>query len=112
MPNEAPEAQVPQSNEPQTEEGSHMGPVIGTVIIIAILIFGGLYFWGAQINEQNLEDITEEDVLPAGGGDVQTNDDLSNSDEPAAIEEDFNDTDLQQLEADFEADLEAMEQSL
>lgn len=26
------------------------GAIIGTVIIIVLLVFGALYFWGAQLN--------------------------------------------------------------
>jgi len=31
---------------------SSAGPIIGTIIIIALLIVGALYFWGAHLNEQ------------------------------------------------------------
>jgi len=33
---------------------SPVGPIVGAIIIIALLVFGGLYFWGAHLNkEQN-----------------------------------------------------------
>jgi len=34
------------------EKRSGMGPIVGTVIIIILLAFGGLYFWGASMNRQ------------------------------------------------------------
>ncbi|MBV9159032.1 MAG: hypothetical protein JO019_00335 [Candidatus Kaiserbacteria bacterium] len=34
---------------PQKPTGS--GPVIGIIVIVIMLIFGALYFWGAQLNK-------------------------------------------------------------
>lgn len=31
---------------------SGVGPVVGIVIILILLLFGGLYFWGARLNRQ------------------------------------------------------------
>ena len=31
---------------------SSIGSIIGTIIIIALIILGGLYFWGKRIEEQ------------------------------------------------------------
>jgi len=39
---------------------SGAGPIIGIVIIIALLILGALYFWGAHINAQK----NRENQLP------------------------------------------------
>jgi len=36
----------------EQEKKSAVGPTIGTVIIVILLIAGGLYFWGAQLNKQ------------------------------------------------------------
>ena len=30
---------------------SPIGPVIGLIVILAIIIVGGLYFWGERVNE-------------------------------------------------------------
>ncbi|GEM_PF-2114230 len=32
---------------------SPVGPIIGVIIIVALLIVGALYFWGAHLNAQN-----------------------------------------------------------
>ena len=32
------------------------GPIVGIVIIVALLILGALYFWGAHLNATNPED--------------------------------------------------------
>ncbi len=39
------------SSLPESHVG--IGPWIGTFIIIVLLLFGGLYFWGAYLNRQN-----------------------------------------------------------
>ena len=42
----------------QLPEGrhSHVGPLIGAVIIIVLLAFGALYFYGEYLNRQNSDD--------------------------------------------------------
>ncbi len=37
---------------PQTPEKSSVSGAVGTIIIIALIILGGLYFWGKRINTQ------------------------------------------------------------
>lgn len=46
---------------------SSMGPVIGIIIIVILLVVGALYFWGAHLNAQN-----PEDQLPFIPGDGST----------------------------------------
>jgi len=46
---------------PATAEGgppaskSSIGPIVGAIIIVALLILGALYFWGAHLNATNQE---------------------------------------------------------
>jgi hypothetical protein len=35
---------------PQKKKGG-MGATVGIVIIVILLMFGGLYFWGARLNQ-------------------------------------------------------------
>lgn len=37
-------------NTPQKDSG--IGPIIGSIIIIILIILGGLYFWGYVIDKQ------------------------------------------------------------
>ncbi len=39
---------------PAREEGA--GPVIGAIIIVILLVFGALYFWGQKLNKQPTSD--------------------------------------------------------
>jgi len=39
---------------PPAHKQSSAGPIVGAIIITVLLVFGGLYFWGAHLNkEQN-----------------------------------------------------------
>lgn len=117
-PNQTPEGVPPVQTSPHTPEATtsaaessgSIGPIVGAVIIIALLIFGGLYFWGMQLEKEPetlpmiLGDEAQADAAP-----VQENEDLSASDEPATIEADADDAYLNQLEANLDADLRAIE---
>ena len=52
---------MPPQNPPPFDPTDHLltagkqssaGPIIGIIIIIALLILGALYFWGAHLNQQ------------------------------------------------------------
>lgn len=33
-----------------------VGPIVGTVIILVLLVFGALYFWGQYLNDQDTQE--------------------------------------------------------
>jgi FtsZ-interacting cell division protein ZipA len=83
------EPQIQPQMQPQ-ENKSSIGSIIGTIIIIAIIILGGLYFWGKRIEESKVQDdllmqsaTTSEEVVPEN---VSTSDDVN------SIEADLNAT--------------------
>ncbi|MBP9757041.1 MAG: hypothetical protein KBD06_00415 [Candidatus Pacebacteria bacterium] len=41
--------QTPAQNQPK-DEGA--GPIIGAIIIVILLVFGALYFWGQKLNKK------------------------------------------------------------
>jgi hypothetical protein len=43
------EQNTPQQNPPENK--SSIGSILGTIIILAIIILGALYFWGKRIEE-------------------------------------------------------------
>lgn len=43
---------APEAPAPATHSSGSIGPIVGAVIIIALLIFGGLYFWGMQLEKK------------------------------------------------------------
>ena len=105
--NNVPPAQPPQQEMPEEPRSSgDIGPVIGIVIIIVLLIFGGLYFWGAQLNRQASNDaVSGFDASPADTA-------APASDEPTQIEAELDAFDTTQFDAQLEADLSALEAEL
>lgn len=92
----------PQETQVQVGENkSSIGSIIGIIIIIAIIILGGLYFWGKRIEESKLQDdllmqnaTTSEEVAPEN---------VSSSDDVNSIEADLNaTTDFSGLGAELE----------
>lgn len=83
-----------------------IGPVIGIAIIIVILIFGGLYYWGAKISKQdaidNQENLTAEQIENKADQTTQQLQTQSTSDEITDIEADLNTTDLENLDKELE----------
>ena len=50
-----PQSPIPNENKDRLLPPGHSssaGSIVGIVIIILLLILGGLYFWGAHINQQ------------------------------------------------------------
>lgn len=82
---------------------SSIGSIIGTIIIIAIIILGGLYFWGKRVEEAKLrqdlvsdntnqtEEMNEAAVIKS----------ISGSDDLSAIEAELNSTNLDNLGAEM-----------
>lgn len=96
---------------PQEPQKSSIGPMAGAVIVILLLIAGGLYFWGAQLNKQDeaLPFIPSNDTPPLD--DAMTSDPAaglptqSESDDVASIEADANAMDMTQFESENSAEL-------
>lgn len=88
----APVNNVPTTNTTPTPspEKASMSGVIGTIIIIALIILGGLYFWGKRINTQKESAALVEQEQMA-------------SQEAAAIEAVSSDDELDTLRAEIEA---------
>jgi FtsZ-interacting cell division protein ZipA len=81
-----------------------IGSTVGTIIIIALIVLGGLYFWGKRLEEsKNLQQVTTEDTqttAPQLSAEEQENNLIKNtnpSDELNSIEADLNGTNLDNL---------------
>ena len=90
---------------PKTEKP--LGPIVGIVVIILILIVGGLYLWGQRLVEQTgLYPESSESLVPsaASGPDAQTEALQSQgaSDSASAIEADLNATDVDNLTGELD----------
>ena len=94
---------TPQKNE------SSIGPIIGTIIVIAIIILGGLYFWGKRIDEAKLKQdlVTIEEEVPtpqASDENLEANaiKSVSASDDVTSLEAELNATNFDGLSAELE----------
>jgi len=82
------------TNNQQTnpEAGSSLGPIIGAIIILAVIVFGALFFWGERTEDQALEN------------QVETIGTQSESDEVVDIEADLEATDVESVDYDLNPD--------
>jgi len=98
------QTQNPLPEEGQQEEKS-TGPLVGIIIVVVVLVFGGLYFWGKQVSENSQIELEE---LPSASEITNTPDETletlgtqGTSDEVGAIESDLNSTNLDNLDTEF-----------
>ena len=84
------------------QEEKSMGPLIGSVIIVAIIVIGGIYFWMTRSAETPTPALPETAPLGQTTTPDQETAALLNqgtSDNTADIEKDLNATDLNNLDA-------------
>lgn len=89
------------------ENKTSVGSIISAIIIIAIIVLGGLYFWGKRIEEsKRVQDITTDTTQPTAQMDpvqqetaaIKT---TSQSDELTSIETDLKNTKTTNLDAEL-----------
>jgi uncharacterized protein HemX len=86
-----------------TQKDSTVGPMIGSIVIILIVIIGGLYFWGSLITEKKSE-IQTEDALQEQSEtlEVEQTAKQSASDDTSSIEADLEATNVDSLDSGIE----------
>ena len=94
------------SSSGQTQQKS-MGPMLGIVIIVVLLVLGGFYFWGTQIKDksqvQENAEVTAEDIANQEDTALDNLNTQSTSDEIDDIEADLDATDLESLDSELDA---------
>ena len=104
-------SQMPVSGSPERKP---IGPIAGAIIVIALLVLGGLYFWGAQMDMQTEEtpyipgDAMPGSEMPVGELESDTSAGLpaqGSSDDVSSIESDFNAMNMNQMESQNNAEL-------
>ncbi len=78
---------------PGPRTSSSIGPLIGIVIVIAIIVLGGMYFWGQRVEQTG--NAVEGDTATQSLQNQGTSDDL------AAIETDVSSTQLDSLDSEL-----------
>ncbi len=86
--------------EPQK---SSIGGIIGTIIIIALIILGGLYFWGKRIEESKAKQNMTSDNSPSSAEVNEANaiNSVSSSDDLNTISAELNATSFNNLDAEM-----------
>ena len=104
--NQAPEINfdtpTPTQEAPVVEEKSPVGPIVGIIIILVILIIGGLYFWGQRISTTVDENLTPEEIIAETDTSLEALNQQGTSDAIVDIEADLNATDLGNLDAELQ----------
>jgi hypothetical protein len=86
--------------EPTTQNKSSVGSIIGTIVIIAVIILGGLYFWGKRVEEAKLRQNLVTDTSTQQTAQVDETASItttSSSDDLTSIEADLNNTKIDNL---------------
>lgn len=82
-----------------TREGS-LGPVIGVIVILAIIIIGGLYFWSTRPKASNT---AADAAATSSDADIQSIQSQGTSDDAAAIQADLNATNVDSVDSGLQA---------
>ena len=82
-------------SEPKTA----VGPIAGAAIIICLLIAGGLYFWGAKLNQQ--PSVTP--YIPSDSGSAPPQVQMPTSDASAGLPPQSSSDDVSSIQADVSA---------
>lgn len=75
----------------KSAEQKEVGPVIGSMIVIIVVIVGGIYFWGTKIIKDRQAAEIENQAMSASSDSGLSND--INADELNIPEEDLNNLD-------------------
>ena len=96
---------APDNNSPTNNRS--VGPVIGLIIILAIILIGGIYFWSSRMNSNTNK--TPDNANSATQGEAPVSPEVilnqSSSDESSSIEADlnaFNESDIDGLGSDLD----------
>ncbi len=93
----------------QPQNKSSIGSIIGTIIIIAVIILGGLYFWGKRIEEAKLkQELISDSMESAQNQEVDPDANINktgSADDLNSIEADLNSTKLDNLDTELNASL-------
>ncbi len=82
----------------QPNNENSVGPVIAIIVVLAMIILGGLYFWGQRSNNSNP---STETTAMSGNVDEITASITTQSDstDSSVIEEDLNNTNVDNLDS-------------
>jgi hypothetical protein len=110
QPQQVPVAETPVSAPMPTQEERNLGPAIGVIVIIALIVLGGLYFWGQRIDRKSpapMEANSMQDMpaaqLETPGADLGSLEAQGTSDDITSISADIEATNLSELGTEVNA---------
>lgn len=109
---------VVMSESPSDVHQAHIGPILGVLVVILVLIFTGLYLWGSILPEEQQESIptpvvpNNEPETPRANTDAQILGTVSSSDSLDAIQADLDSTNLDSLDSGLNQVSSEMDSSL
>ena len=83
---------IPENPNIPTENGSSIGPIVGTIVILLIIVLGAFYFWGERKSSTPNVDNTVQDIKMQ-----------DKSDDTSSIEADLQSTDVESVDAQLNA---------
>jgi hypothetical protein len=92
---------------PIVRQHSHMGPVLGVLIILLVLILGWLYLWGGMLSKEAMAPapqntiVNNEPETTRADADTQALDTVRPSDDLSAIDADVNSTNFDSIDTDM-----------
>ena len=93
----------PNNMMPAPENKSSIGGVIGTIIIIAVIILGALYFWGKRIEENRaVKVMTSENQTATSSNEASAIRSMGSSDDTTSIETDLKATNTTNLDKEVQ----------
>lgn len=101
----APEMEAPEQAPAQEE--AEIGPIVGSIIVILVIIAGGVYFWFDHIKSTERLNAIINTELPENDETLTDLTEVSTSDDIAAIENDLENTDIEELDDDL-GDIDAL----
>ncbi len=110
QPQQVPVAEAPVSAPMPSTEERNLGPAIGVIVIIALIVLGGLYFWGQRIDRKSpapMETGTTQGMPAAQqetpGADLTSLETQGTGDDITSISADIEATDLSELGTEVNA---------
>ncbi|TAL48910.1 hypothetical protein EPN83_02760 [Patescibacteria group bacterium] len=86
--------------EPATGGQRPIGPAIGVVVILLVIVLGGLYFWGQRVERGKIQERASEQGAQT---DIQALQTQGTSDDVTSIESDLTATSLEGVGSELNA---------
>ncbi|MEK7567606.1 MAG: hypothetical protein AAB513_01645 [Patescibacteria group bacterium] len=95
-------APIPTMNPmPENHQKTSAGPIIGSIIVVLVVVLGGLYLYGQQLGQKNLENVSPEEIGTTIDQATLNLEKQGATDDLGEINADLNTTNLDNLDAEL-----------